>query len=111
MILHETLPGHHLQIQFLAEHGRKGNHPIARLLFFSGPGEGWATYSEDFAHELGLYDSDRDYIGAQMSSITPMMVVDLGMQVKGWTAGAGDQVPAGRRCRCGRRSGPSSRSR
>jgi uncharacterized protein (DUF885 family) len=72
-------------VQFLAEHGRKGNHPVARLLFFSGPGEGWATYAEDFAHEIGLYDSDRDYIGREMSSITPMMVVDLGMQVKGWT--------------------------
>jgi uncharacterized protein (DUF885 family) len=86
VILHETLPGHHLQQAILAEHGRKGNHPVARLLYFSGPGEGWATYAEDFARELGLYDSDRDYIGAQMSSITPMMVVDLGMQVKGWTA-------------------------
>lgn len=85
VILHETLPGHHLQVQFLAEHGRKGNHPVARLLFFSGPGEGWATYSEDFAREIGLYDSDRDYIGREMSSITPMMVADLGMQVKGWT--------------------------
>ena len=85
VILHETLPGHHLQIQFLAEHGRKGNHPVARLLFFSGPGEGWATYAEDFAYEIGLYDSDRDYIGREMSSITPMMVADLGMQVKGWT--------------------------
>jgi uncharacterized protein (DUF885 family) len=85
VILHETLPGHHLQIAFLAERGRKGNHPVARLLYFSGPGEGWATYAENFAYELGLYDSDRDYIGAQMSSITPMMVVDLGMQVKGWT--------------------------
>lgn len=86
VILHETLPGHHLQQAILAEHGRKGNHPVARLLYFSGPGEGWATYAEEFAQELGLYDSDRDYIGAQMSSITPMMVVDLGMQVKGWTA-------------------------
>lgn len=86
VILHETLPGHHLQIQLLAEHGRKGNHPIARLLYFSGPGEGWATYAEEFAREIGLYDSDRDYIGRQMGSITPMMVVDLGMQVKGWTA-------------------------
>ena len=95
VILHETLPGHHLQLQFLAEHGRKGNHPISRLLFFSGPGEGWATYSEDFAHEIGLYDSDRDYIGSQMSSITPMMVVDLGMQVKGWTPEQAIAVPAG----------------
>ena len=85
VILHETLPGHHLQIAFLAEHGRKENHPIARLLFFSGPGEGWATYAEDFSREIGLYDSDLDYIGRLMSSITPMMVADLGMQVKGWT--------------------------
>jgi uncharacterized protein (DUF885 family) len=85
VILHETLPGHHLQIAVLAEHGRKGNHPVARLLFFSGPGEGWATYAEDFAYELGLYDSDRDYIGRYMSSITPWIVLDLGMQVKGWT--------------------------
>ena len=66
-------------------HGRKGNHPVARLIHFSGPGEGWATYSEDFAYELGLYGSDRDYIGRYMSSITPWMVLDLGMQVKGWT--------------------------
>ena len=86
VILHETLPGHHLQIALLAEHGRKDNHPISRLLFFSGPGEGWATYAEDFAHEIGLYDSDRDYIGRMMGSITPMMVADLGMQVKGWSA-------------------------
>ena len=85
VILHETLPGHHLQVAFLAEHGHKGNHPVARLLFFSGPGEGWATYAEDFAYEIGLYDSDRDYIGREMSSITPWMVLDLGMQVKGWT--------------------------
>ena len=85
VILHETLPGHHLQIAFLAEHGRKNLHPAARLLFFSGPGEGWATYSEDFAREIGLYDSDYEYIGGLMGSISPMMVVDLGMQVKGWT--------------------------
>jgi uncharacterized protein (DUF885 family) len=85
VILHETLPGHHLQVAFLAEHGRKDNHPVARLLFFNGPGEGWATYAEDFAYEIGLYDSDRDYIGREFGSITPWMVLDLGMQVKGWT--------------------------
>jgi uncharacterized protein (DUF885 family) len=85
VILHETLPGHHLQVAFLAERGRRNLHPVARLLFFSGPGEGWAAYSEDFAHEIGLYDSDYEYVGGLMASITPMMVVDLGMQVKGWS--------------------------
>lgn len=85
VILHETIPGHHLQIAFLAEHGRKANHPIARMAFFSGPVEGWATYAEDFAREIGLYDSDVDYIGRLMGSVTPMMVADLGMQLKGWS--------------------------
>jgi uncharacterized protein (DUF885 family) len=94
VILHETLPGHHLQLAFLAEHGRKGNHPIARVLFFSGPGEGWATYAEDLSYELGLYDGDLDFIGRQMGSITPMMVVDLGLQVKGWSAEQAEQYLA-----------------
>jgi uncharacterized protein (DUF885 family) len=85
VILHETLPGHHLQIAFLAEHGRKDLHSVARLLYFSGPGEGWATYSEAFAREIGLYDSDYEYVGGLMASISPMMVVDLGMQTRGWT--------------------------
>ena len=86
VIFHETLPGHHLQQALLSEHGRKENHPIARLLYFSGPGEGWASYSEDFSREIGLYDSDLDYIGGLMGSIAPMMVVDIGMQTKGWSA-------------------------
>ncbi len=86
VIFHETLPGHHLQQALLSEHGRKENHPIARLLYFSGPGEGWASYSEDFSREVGLYDSDLDYIGGLMGSIAPMMVVDLGMQTRGWSS-------------------------
>lgn len=85
VILHETWPGHHLQAALLAERGKGTLHPVARLLFFSGPGEGWASYSEDFARELGLYDSDLDYVGGLMASIAPMMVADLAMQLEGWT--------------------------
>lgn len=85
VILHETWPGHHLQVALLAERGKESLHPVARLLFFSGPGEGWATYSEDFAAEIGLYDSDLEYVGGLMASIAPMMVADLGMQLEGWT--------------------------
>ena len=70
VILHETLPGHHLQIQFLAEHGHKGNHPIARLLGFNGPAEGWAnvrrglrirTRSLRFRRGLHRSPDDLDY--------------------------------------------------
>jgi uncharacterized protein (DUF885 family) len=85
VILHETWPGHHLQVALLAERGKDSLHPVARLLFFSGPGEGWATYAEDFAAELGLYDSEREYLGGLMASIAPMMVADLGMQLEAWT--------------------------
>lgn len=85
VILHETWPGHHLQLAVVADGGRRQLHPVARLLFFSGPGEGWATYAEDFAQELGLYDSDLEYVGGLMASIAPMMVADLAMQLEGWT--------------------------
>ena len=86
IILHETLPGHHLQIALLGERGEGNVHPLARLLYFSGPTEGWATYAEDFSRELGLYDSDFEVIGNLMGSITPMMIADLGMQTQGWSA-------------------------
>jgi uncharacterized protein (DUF885 family) len=85
VIVHETWPGHHLQVALLAERGPDSLHPLARLLYFSGPGEGWASYSEDFAREIGLYDSDLEYAGGLMASIAPMMVADLGMQLEGWT--------------------------
>ena len=37
---HETIPGHHLQTALAQE--RPDAHPVARYLWFSGPGEGWA---------------------------------------------------------------------
>jgi uncharacterized protein (DUF885 family) len=86
VILHETLPGHHLQLAVLAERGQVNVHPIARLLILGGPTEGWATYAEEFARELGLYDSDFEVVGNLMGSITPMMIADLGMQTQSWSA-------------------------
>jgi uncharacterized protein (DUF885 family) len=85
LVFHETLPGHHLQAAVLAQNQRANLHPITRLLWFSGPGEGWATYAETFARELGLYSSEYEYLCALMSSTTPPMVADLGIQVHGWS--------------------------
>jgi uncharacterized protein (DUF885 family) len=85
LIFHETLPGHHLQAAVLAQNQRAALHPITRVLWFSGPGEGWATYAESLARELGLYTSDYEVICALMSSTTSVMVADLGIQVMGWS--------------------------
>jgi uncharacterized protein (DUF885 family) len=85
LIFHEAVPGHHLQAAVLARQQRKALHPASRLIWFSGPSEGWASYAESFAREIGLYDSDYEIIGWLMSSVTPPMVADLGMQVMGWS--------------------------
>ncbi|MDJ0751239.1 MAG: DUF885 domain-containing protein [Woeseiaceae bacterium] len=79
---HEAWPGHHLQIAF----GKsvEGLHPISQIIWFDGPGEGWARYSEGLAEEMRLY----------MTTTGPMkrrawpargMVVDPGIHLFGWT--------------------------
>jgi uncharacterized protein (DUF885 family) len=47
--------------------------------------EGWATYAEKWAAELGLYSSSFDEMGSFVNSVTPSAVADMGMQVMGWT--------------------------
>jgi len=82
-IYHETWPGHHLQ-GIIASRRREA-HPIIRLVWFAGFGEGWATYSERLAEEMGLYQTARDSLGFHAGGLAPLMVADLGMQVMGWT--------------------------
>jgi uncharacterized protein (DUF885 family) len=83
-VFHETWPGHHLQAATVGE--RKASHPITRILWFPGFGEGWATYTEKLAYEMGLYETARDTLGYFADALRPLMVADLGMQVMGWTA-------------------------
>jgi uncharacterized protein (DUF885 family) len=84
LTMHETIPGHYLQTAFLAEGSRKQLHAVSRLVYAEGPSEGWATYAESWAEELGLYSSAFDEMGGFMNSVTPGAVADLGMQVMGW---------------------------
>jgi uncharacterized protein (DUF885 family) len=53
-------------------------------VYAEGPSEGWATYAESWAAELGLYSSAFDEMGGFMNSVTPGAVADLGMQVMAW---------------------------
>ena len=79
---HETWPGHHLQIA--TAQAVEGLHPVTRIIWFSGPGEGWARYAEALAEEMGLYQSTT---GPILRRAWPArgMVVDPGIHLFGWT--------------------------
>lgn len=84
-VLHEVWPGHHLQFVLSRARNRGRGHPIAQLVFLPGIGEGWATYVESLGRELELYGSDVGAMASVMDSMTPRMVADLGVHVRGWT--------------------------
>ena len=83
---HETFPGHHLQGASALELGDQ-QHPLARYLWNSGYGEGWALYSERRADELGLYPTPLDRIGLYSDQIAraSRLVMDSGLHTLGWT--------------------------
>jgi uncharacterized protein (DUF885 family) len=84
-VLHESWPGHHLQSEITLARRKAGGHPLAQLVYLPGVGEGWATYVEGLARELGLYEGELGLIGSVMDSMTPRLVADLGMHVRGWS--------------------------
>jgi uncharacterized protein (DUF885 family) len=86
VLYHEGYPGHHLQGAIALELGDR-IHPIARYLWNSGFGEGWALYSERVADELGLYSGPLDKIGllSDQAARAARMVIDSGLHSKGWT--------------------------
>jgi uncharacterized protein (DUF885 family) len=84
-VLHESWPGHHLQAEITLARAKSGAHALAQLVYVPGVGEGWATYVEGLSRELGLYESELGVIGSIMDSMTPRLVADIGMHVRGWT--------------------------
>jgi uncharacterized protein (DUF885 family) len=84
LTMHETIPGHYLQLALLAQKQATPLHPITRIVMVEGSREGWATYAEGWAAELGLYSSAFDEMGRYVNSVTPSAIADLGMQLKGW---------------------------
>lgn len=79
---HEAWPGHHLQVA--TGQSVEGLHPITRIIWFSGPGEGWARYSEALAEEMGLYTTITAPIKRRAWPARGM-VVDPGIHLFGWT--------------------------
>jgi uncharacterized protein (DUF885 family) len=86
LCFHETIPGHHLQGAIALERG-SAIHPLARYLYSSGYGEGWALYAERLADEMQLYSGDLDRMGmlSDQAARAARLVVDTGIHAMGWT--------------------------
>ncbi|WP_346950120.1 DUF885 family protein, partial [Dyella sp.] len=61
LTLHESAPGHALQMPLAAEH--EGLPDFRRYTYISAYGEGWALYSERLGVEMGMYDTPYDRFG------------------------------------------------
>jgi len=84
VVYHELIPGHILQAPF----EREASPPALQLRYASGYSEGWATYAEQLADELGAYaDDPLGRIGYLQWMLFRMarVVADTGIHVMRWS--------------------------
>ncbi|MBL8771433.1 MAG: DUF885 family protein [Phenylobacterium sp.] len=87
LAVHETVPGHHLQVALAQESGRI---PLLRRtgFGFSAFSEGWALYAEQLADELGAYEGDPLGQAGYLQSLlfrAARLVTDTGIHYKRWS--------------------------
>jgi uncharacterized protein (DUF885 family) len=85
LTLHESSPGHSLQLSLAAE--QDGLPNFRRYTYISAFGEGWALYSEYLGVEMGLYETPYErfgYLSYQMWRAC-RLVVDTGLHHLNWT--------------------------
>lgn len=81
-VVHETIPGHHLQTALTKE--LVGQAPLLQISMNTAYVEGWGRYSERLAEELGVYGTDQAKV-SRRAWMARGMVVDPGIHVFGWT--------------------------
>ena len=63
LLLHESTPGHHFQNRYAVKH-RPALNTVSHIVHILPTFEGWAAYVEEYGHELGLYQTEADELGA-----------------------------------------------
>ena len=85
LVLHETVPGHHLQIGIARE--LQGLPEFRKVFTAAAFSEGWGLYAESLGSELGVYADPTTKFGQLTSEQfrAVRLVVDTGLHAMGWS--------------------------
>jgi uncharacterized protein (DUF885 family) len=85
LVLHETVPGHHLQIGIARE--LQGLPEFRKVFTAAAFSEGWGLYAESLGAELGVYADPTTKFGQLASEQfrAVRLVVDTGLHAMGWS--------------------------
>ncbi len=85
LALHESVPGHHLQIALAEE--LEGTHDLLKYNFYTAFVEGWGLYAESLGDRMGFYEDPYSRFGRLTYEIwrAIRLVVDTGIHSLGWS--------------------------